>query len=248
MITTNPYGSYIITYPSIDAGIWRFERHIRGLTLISIITTYIITLHMSPYLRPILRSTLAYLVPFVGLTHYEFWWHMGLQYTLGTWPGDVRYWRALALCSLMVVYYIDRYYVNILDLSRKRIPMILGAYSSFIVSVIILMKSGFYQQFLLWCNGTASDPHNIWWALTKIIGIMMWTTVVKNKKEESPQKSTRTDKFINNKNNILSDGMRKIPEQRGWDTMHTRLKRFLKVMAMIIATLILTVLENWGIR
>ncbi len=181
MITINPYGSYVISFvPSISSGSWTLGRHIRGFTLLSVTIAYIIVYYLTSYLRPILRTTCSVLVPFVGLIHYEFWWHTGLQFTMGIWPGETRFWRAFAICLLMSLYYVNRYYIKILDLSRNRILMLACVYTTFILSLIAVMKSGFYQQFLLWCNGTAPDPHNWLWALNKTIGVVMWITIIRS--------------------------------------------------------------------
>lgn len=181
MITINPYGSYVISFvPSIYSGSWKLGRHIRGFTLLSVAASYAIVFHMSSHLRPWHRSALSCLIPFVGLIHYEFWWHTGLQFTMGIWPGEVRFWRAFAICLLMSLYYVNRYYIKILDLSRNRILILLCVYTTFILSLIAVMKSDFYQQFLLWGAGTAPDPHNLWWALNKTIGVVMWITIIRS--------------------------------------------------------------------
>lgn len=59
------------------------------------------------------------------------------------------------------------------------------------LSWIGVIESGFYQQFLLWCAGSVPDPHNFWWAVNKIIGVVMWITIVRRDDSEKEGRGLR---------------------------------------------------------
>ncbi len=181
MITINPYGSYVISFvPCYMAGSWELGRPIRGFTLLSVFISYIIVFYMTSHLRPILRSLFSGVVAFVGLMHYEFWWWaVGLQFSVDAWPGRTFYYGVYTICLFMFLFYVNLY-IKVLDVSRRRILMLVGLYSAFILSWVAVVGSGFYQQFLLYGTGTVPDPHNFWWAVNKTIGVIMWVTIVRS--------------------------------------------------------------------
>ncbi len=175
MLTINPYGTYVISFvPSIYTGVWKLGRHIRGFTLLSVAVSYATVFYMTSYLRPILRTMCSGLVSFVGLIHYEFWWHLGLQ-----WDGQAFYWGVFTICLFMFLYFVNMY-INMLDLSRNRILMLGCFYAIFILSWVAVINSGFYQQFNLHAAGMVPDPTNFWWAVNKTIGIVMWGVTIRD--------------------------------------------------------------------
>ncbi len=100
-----------------------------------------------------------------------------MQFSIGSWPGQVFYWAVFTVCLFMFLYFIN-IYVNILDLSRNRILMLGCLYGIFILSWVAVINSGFYQQFLIYVV-EALDPHNFWWAVNKVIAVVMWVTIVR---------------------------------------------------------------------
>ena len=184
MITINPYGSYEISFvPSIYTGTWKWGRHIRGFTLLSASVVYVAVYYLTLHLRPILRTVCSGLVSLIGLIHYEFWWQVGLQYSIGVWPGQTFYWGVFAACLFMLLYLVNMY-VNILDMSPNRIRILVCLYSVFALLWIAVMQGGFYQQFLINKAGMVSDPHGPLIMVDKMIGILMWVTIVRRDKNE----------------------------------------------------------------
>jgi len=177
MITINPYGTYVISFvPNYVSGSWTLGRHIRGFTLISITVCYIVVFYMTSYLRPILRTACSVLISFVGLIHYEFLWHVGLQIISGA--GQWQYWGSFSLCMLMFLHYVN-IHIKILDLSRSRIKKFVCFYGISVLLWVLVITGGFYQQFLAYIVEEAPDPHNLLLVVNRIVGIVMWVTIVR---------------------------------------------------------------------
>lgn len=183
MVTENIYGSYPLFFVNFVTGKLRMGRSVRGFTVLESAFCYLIVFYLLGRLRPILRHFCSTVFTMLGLFFYEFWWHLGLWVVDRS--GEGMFWGVGTLLYFVFVYYVDMY-LKILDLGVKSLVVVVLFFTLFIILWVAVIREGFYGQYFLFIEGSVKDPHGICIALDKLIGIVMWTAILKSPRKNSP--------------------------------------------------------------
>ena len=157
------------------------EIHLVTLICILVFGSYIfyILRSLTGNYSQIIRVLCVGLYAFSALMFYEIFWNIGLLW----YSSDVRYlYDALSFSFTLYILLITIPLINKMGYNlpspNTRIFILLSIITS--LSIINLANTGFYTNLLLFReNPSLQDPHNIEWAISKVVTIFGWIPMIK---------------------------------------------------------------------
>jgi len=147
-----------------------FSLHI--VTLITITLTFLIT-YRKLKTKLIYKLTIAGIVVSLGVWFYDFVWTLLLH----NWRCNIP--RLIIVIFFVQILLVFNFFLKLHFLKFNVLFPILM--TLFLLIICYMDVSGWFTQFRAWgANLSLPDPHNWLWALSKVIGIMMWISVIKN--------------------------------------------------------------------
>ena len=141
---------------------------IHSLTVLALSSFYLFTYYNLDYLLTPVRVVLSWGLTVLGVTFYDFSWSVCEVLSVGKGSFLTPLIPFLGT-AIIVVYYGRKNQVF------KVHRMFFVVSSSFVVSMVLLVLSGFYVQFHAFLAGEAADPHGWLWAAGKFLGVWMWS-------------------------------------------------------------------------
>ena len=117
------------------------------------------------------RVTRAVLFTMAGVFFYDFVWSASSILINGYGSFLLPLTSFLAVLGFM---YIVNKKSFIINLNWKYIIL---AGMIYLISLVVFINSGFFQQFALWEQGLATDPHSWEWLFNKTASLWMWMAI-----------------------------------------------------------------------
>lgn len=167
----NLYGYFFILYHKIHY-----------VTFVGIITLAIVYFYKLQKVKPIhIRLLSTGLYVFGALVHYEIMWHLGWMF----------HWRIAAL-DFVVFFLCEYLLIHTIKLMRNKyeydLPQ-LNLHRWVVLTLVMipmigwLYYTGFYHTYkLVLLELSTENPHNLAWAVGKIICLLSWIFMVRNSK------------------------------------------------------------------
>lgn len=168
-MTRNPYG--------ISNVYFIFVTHtFHSYTIVSLSVLFtILYVYFFRGLEPLHHFFVSIVISLFPLFHYEFWFHLGMWITYGTYRP--LFWGLYTLVVGIGIYYFHMKW-DILDLSNYK--FFLGLYVVFVSLFSLLVITGFYTAFVDFCHGRITeDPHGVVSAVGKCFSLFMWLPLVR---------------------------------------------------------------------
>lgn len=150
--------------------------NIHVLTLVLLVVCFILT-YWKVKVNFVHRITIAGIVTMLGLWFYELIWLIGI------YNGNINFPELFITIFFIQILLIYNYVFKFRFLHLSKIFIILLIL--FFTVMFGMVTTGWFAQFNLWAvDQTLPDPHNWLWGASKIVGLLMWSFLVRQRSED----------------------------------------------------------------